>query len=325
MTTVRNLFLGFLIAGSISLESKAIVPSTLYLDKLDPVIYQSENKCNLAKLDKNQNCSSSILSDNIDFRTGLWLQQLTNLILPGWKSDLCWQQSPSIAHQSSVCLPSWTNLLEINPQSSTMALSEKILTDRSTANNSPKISASSKFPALSRSSLIVSPPEQNPSICNALPIETSCLLPNTLELTNPAPETQRIASPFGWRIRPYSGQVQFHQGIDYGAPLGSPVVAAGNGIVTKVVSGCIDFGNKSCGNQLGNWIEIDHGNGAIAVYGHLLNKSIQVKTGMKVRKNQEIAKVGSSGWSTGAHLDFRLEINGQHQNPADYIAVELDR
>lgn len=167
-----------------------------------------------------------------------------------------------------------------------------------------------KFPQLSRSSLIVSFPGENSSFA-----------PNINKLVNPAPETERIASGFGWRKRPYSNQLQFHQGIDYGAPYGSPVVAAGNGIVTRIVSGCADFGNFFCGGQLGNWIEVDHGNGTIGTYGHLKSSSITVKEGMKVWKNQRIAQVGSSGWSTGAHLDFRLKINGKHEDPAKYVTA----
>ena len=169
-------------------------------------------------------------------------------------------------------------------------------------------SATSQFPKLLRSSLVVEFPQE----------DSSLVLKDT-KLANPAPATERIASPFGWRRRPYSNQMQFHQGIDYGAPYGSPVVAVGNGIVTRVVSGCADFGNLFCGNQLGNWIEIDHGNGAIATYGHLKNSSIAVEEGMKVRKNQNIAQVGSSGWSTGAHLDFRLKVDGKHEDPNKYV------
>ena len=164
----------------------------------------------------------------------------------------------------------------------------------------------SYYPKVNRSSLIVNSPDYQ-------------AFSRELSLVNPAPETRRIASSFGWRIRPYSGQVQFHQGIDYGAPLGSPVVAAGDGIVTKVVSGCVDFRNLYCGQQFGNRIEIDHGNGAIAIYGHLLNNSIKIKEGTKVWKNQEIAQVGSSGWSTGAHLDFRIKVNGQFQDPIEFV------
>ena len=164
----------------------------------------------------------------------------------------------------------------------------------------------SSYPTINRSSLIVNSPDYNS-------------VANKLRLVNPVPETKGITSSFGWRIRPFSGQRQFHQGIDYGAPLGSPVVAAGNGIVTKVVSGCADFRNLSCGEQFGNRIEIDHGNGAIAIYAHLLNNSIKITEGTKVWQNQEIAQVGSSGWSSGAHLDFRLEIDGEFQDPAKYV------
>ncbi len=164
----------------------------------------------------------------------------------------------------------------------------------------------SYFPKVNRSSLIVNSPDSQASS-------------KEVRLVHPAPEAQRIASSFGWRIRPYSGQMQFHKGIDYGAPLGSPVVAAGDGIVTKVVSGCVDFRNLSCGQQFGNRIEIDHGNGAIATYGHLLNHSITITEGTKVWKNQEIAQVGSSGWSSGAHLDFRIEVNGEFQDPIKFV------
>ncbi len=167
-----------------------------------------------------------------------------------------------------------------------------------------------EFPQSSRSSPTAS-----------LPTADNTPKPANTRLANPAPLTTRITSPFGWRTRPHSHQLQFHQGIDYGAPLGSPVVAVGDGIVTKIVSGCYDFGNLYCGGQLGNWIEIDHGNGRLGVYGHLKNSSITVKEGMKVQRNQEIAQVGSSGWSTGAHLDFRFKVNGEYEDPAKHVTA----
>jgi murein DD-endopeptidase MepM/ murein hydrolase activator NlpD len=166
-------------------------------------------------------------------------------------------------------------------------------------------------------------PQATSSISSQFPkISRSSLLSETADNShwvNPAPETERIASVFGWRIRPFSGRQQMHNGIDYGAPLGSPVVAAKDGIVTKVVSGCLDFRQRWCGSQFGNWIEIDHGNGMVATYAHLLNNSITVREGTLVWQNQEIAKVGSSGWSTGAHLDFRIKLDDKYQNPADYV------
>ena len=167
-------------------------------------------------------------------------------------------------------------------------------------------------------------PQTNSSISSQFPkISRGSLLSKTADNShwvNPAPETERIASVFGWRIRPFSGRRQMHNGIDYGAPLGSPVVAAKDGIVTKVVSGCLDFRQRWCGSQFGNWIEIDHGNGMVATYAHLLNNSITVQEGTPVWQNQEIAKVGSSGWSTGAHLDFRIKLDGEFKNPADYVS-----
>ena len=173
---------------------------------------------------------------------------------------------------------------------------------------SEKVAAKNpNFPKFSRSSLLNSSLQQNNSSSTKL------------NFVHPAPDTKRVASPYGWRRRPYSGEYQFHHGIDYGAPLGSPVVAANDGIVTKVISGCRDFRSRWCGNQFGNWVEIDHGDGVTALYGHLLHQSITVKKGMKVWKNQEIAQVGSSGWSTGAHLDFRVKVNGQYRNPAHFV------
>lgn len=142
---------------------------------------------------------------------------------------------------------------------------------------------------------------------------------SNLDLAHPAPETERVASVFGWRVRPFSRRWQMHKGIDYGAPLGSSVTAAEDGIVTKVVSGCLDFRQRWCGSQYGNWVQIDHGNGVVTTYAHLLNGSIAVQEGTRVWQNQEIARVGSSGWSTGAHLDFRVEIAGQYKNPALYV------
>lgn len=229
--------------------------------------------------------------------------------------------SSLITQVASLVLPpgrfSWQEILAQSQLTSDTALN---MNRRQHQPVSLENSSLQQFPPISRSSLIVSPPTD--SFCpESLEILSNCQEDNTsyLSFVHPAPKTTKITSPFGWRIRPYSGQLQFHQGIDYDAPLGSPVVAARDGIVIKVVSGCIDFGDKGCGDEYGNWIEIDHGNGAIAIYAHLLDGSITVKQGMKVRKNQEIAKVGSSGWSTGPHLDFRIRINGDYHDPANFI------
>ena len=239
----------------------------------------------------------------------LWLQGITHSLLSdSFLAESLFLLGKSKKHKHKKYNFGWQKKLERK----SIKLARLTSEHHTSQNDYPPAKFPQKFPQLSRSSLIVSFPQDNSSF---VPINT--------KLANPAPETKRIASPFGWRRRPYSNQLQFHQGIDYGAPFSSPVVAVGNGIVTRVVSGCADFGNLFCGGQLGNWIEIDHGNGTIGTYGHLKSSSITVKAGMKVRKNQKIAQVGSSGWSTGAHLDFRLEVNGQHEDPAHYVmAIE---
>ena len=147
----------------------------------------------------------------------------------------------------------------------------------------------------------------------------------TGEFVHPIAPGTRVSSPYGWRNRPISGEQQFHRGIDYAAPLGTPVKSVDGGRVIRVSSNsCPDFGNstakRSCGGQLGNWIDVQLDNGKIVRYGHLQEGSIKVQEGMKVSRGQELASVGSSGWSTGPHLDLRIhDGNGNYENPANYI------
>ena len=310
---MRSLILGLLAAGGSLIGFKAIAYSEL---SQKPVVSlkSTTEKPDICNLSPGESvCSTTLLPRGIKLNPSTGIKYLFNLLLPQSSINNC-RNLDSIIGQNLIC-PTWLGTLSNNDRYAQLRTKAKI------ASIQPPATSNTQFPTLSRSSLVVTSPHQNQSLCASITTATISCLPssNNPIFTNPAPATTRIASPFGWRRRPYSGQLQFHQGIDYGAPLGSPVVAAGNGIVTNVVSGCVDFGNKWCGNQFGNWIEIDHGKGAIAIYGHLLNNSIAVKEGMKVWQNQEIAKVGSSGWSTGAHLDFRVKIAGKPQNPADYV------
>lgn len=337
----RTVALGLLIAGitPISLASSTVVEPNNHLPIVDLVrsTTASSSAQSCLKLDSTASCFSTTLVEPRQPQS--WSQKITDSWLSNTPWSNCGKQSTAKAdsiyqflgfgqhkigfsqsNQSIVAsrtstrsvLPSFGKLAQ-KCVSSQRQLERQL--DRSDSikvlNHSSKSlhrTSLPKFPKLSRSSLIVS-----------FPVENSSFVPGIGKLANPAPETKRIASGFGWRRRPYSNQLQFHQGIDYGAPYGSNVVAVGSGIVTKVVSGCVDFGNLFCGGQLGNWIEIDHGDGVIGTYGHLKGSSITVKEGMKVRKNQHIAQVGSSGWSTGAHLDFRLKVNGKHEDPAEYV------
>lgn len=340
---VRNVALGLLISGI--MPTALAKPSSMATNPAQAVALTELRFTNLASSCSQPgiaSCSTEAKS-NSGIHAELWLREVATSLLPNSPFLECALPplSPSLAQSKSrndqlskqpqaSPLLSWRNKLALPSLGKTgkvncgfawqQQLNRQLIasqTSLATAtllkeNISQGYIARPKFPKLSRTSLIVSFPSEN-----------STFSPKNSKLANPAPETKRIASPFGWRTRPYTNSLQFHQGIDYGAPYGSSVVAVGNGIVTRIVSGCADFGNLFCGGQLGNWIEIDHGNGAIATYGHLKRSSITIKEGMRVRKNQSIAQVGSSGWSTGAHLDFRLKVNGKYENPAEYVmAIE---
>ena len=273
---------------------------------------------------RSSDCLTTVDADNLKINSQLWLTDIADVLLSGSMFQGCQIEleskldakiknlQPSLKNlTTSGCIFAWQKPYEDWTDDRALSTIEQVDAKNNSANSYSSTRSEisrHKFPKLSRTSLIVSSPTDN-----------GIFVSDSSKLANPAPETKRIASPFGWRKRPYSYQLQFHQGIDYGAPLGSPVVAVGDGIVTKVVSGCYDFGNLFCGGQLGNWIEVDHGNGRLGIYGHLKNSSIAVEEGMKVWKNQEIAQVGSSGWSTGAHLDFRLKVNGEYEDPAKHV------
>lgn len=101
-----------------------------------------------------------------------------------------------------------------------------------------------------------------------------------------------------------------HQGVDYGAPSGTPVKAVGDGTVTK----------SGWGNGFGNMVIIKHGGGLESMYSHLSGFAKNARSGAKVRQGQVIGYVGSTGVSTGPHLDFRLKQNNKYVNPTKFVA-----
>lgn len=121
------------------------------------------------------------------------------------------------------------------------------------------------------------------------------------------PTNGTITSGFGRRSSPTAGASSFHQAIDIGAPAGTPVNAADGG---KVIY-CGWYGGY------GNRVVVDHGNGYKTCYSHL--SGYQVKQGQVLRKGQQLGKVGSTGVSTGPHLDFQVEQNGQYVDPSKYL------
>jgi murein DD-endopeptidase MepM/ murein hydrolase activator NlpD len=117
-----------------------------------------------------------------------------------------------------------------------------------------------------------------------------------------------FSSNFGYRIDPFTGENSFHEGIDFPAETGTPVVAAASG---KVVY-------AEWHPQYGKMVEIDHGNGLVSRYAHAAE--LRVKEGDLVVRGQRIASVGSTGRSTGPHLHFEVRQNGVPQNPARFLA-----
>lgn len=116
-----------------------------------------------------------------------------------------------------------------------------------------------------------------------------------------------LSSYFGVRTDPFTGRRAFHSGLDFAGKLGSDVVAVAAGVVT--------YAGKRSG--YGNLIEINHGNGYSTRYGH--NSKILVSVGQTIKKGQIIAKMGSTGRSTGPHVHFEVLINGHAVNPKKYI------
>lgn len=123
-------------------------------------------------------------------------------------------------------------------------------------------------------------------------------------------EVTRLTSRFTHsRKHPISGIYKPHLGVDYGAPTGTPIKAVGAGVVIK----------RGWAGGYGNQIIIKHSSGLDSHYSHLSRFASGIKVGQKVRQGQTIGFVGSTGISTGPHLDFRLSQNGKFINPTKAI------
>lgn len=124
----------------------------------------------------------------------------------------------------------------------------------------------------------------------------------------PCPASSRISSAFGDRSSPTEGASTNHKGIDIPAPSGSAIVAAADG---KVVISTYSY-------SAGNYIMIDHGGGLTTVYMHC--SQLLAGEGETVKQGQTIAKVGSTGYSTGPHLHFGVRSGGSYVNPSGYVS-----
>jgi murein DD-endopeptidase MepM/ murein hydrolase activator NlpD len=115
------------------------------------------------------------------------------------------------------------------------------------------------------------------------------------------------ASSFGMRIDPFSGQQAMHEGMDFLAETGTPIVAAAGGVVMFA----------GFHPQYGQMLELDHGNDLVTRYAHC--SRLFVKQGDVVKRGRKIAEVGSTGRSTGPHLHFEVRFRGSAQNPAKFL------
>ncbi|HJT89112.1 MAG TPA: M23 family metallopeptidase [Bryobacteraceae bacterium] len=122
------------------------------------------------------------------------------------------------------------------------------------------------------------------------------------------PVDGRLMGGFGERNDPFSGEGEFHKGVDISAPSGTPVRATADGIVT----------HSEWSNGYGRLLVIDHGGGIQTYYAHL--SRFYVQTGEEVRRGEVVAAVGSSGRVTAPHLHYEVRIGGAPVNPYRYLA-----
>lgn len=118
----------------------------------------------------------------------------------------------------------------------------------------------------------------------------------------------RISDNYGWRIHPTLHVKQFHNGVDFAAPKGTPIYAAYDGDVVAA----------TYSSTMGNYIMIDHGSGLYTIYMHA--SKLYVSKGDKVIKGEKIAGVGTTGRSTGNHLHFSVRLNGDYVSPWNYLS-----
>jgi murein DD-endopeptidase MepM/ murein hydrolase activator NlpD len=125
-------------------------------------------------------------------------------------------------------------------------------------------------------------------------------------MRTPLQNFRRVSSNFGVRTHPISGYRKMHQGMDFAAATGTPVVAPSDGVVVEA---------RRWGGY-GNWLRIRHANGLESGYGHLSRFASGMRAGQRVTQGQVVAYVGSTGASTGPHLHYEIWRNGQRINPA---------
>jgi murein DD-endopeptidase MepM/ murein hydrolase activator NlpD len=121
-----------------------------------------------------------------------------------------------------------------------------------------------------------------------------------------------MSSGFGYRSDPFTGAGAMHAGLDFRGPVGTPILAAAKGKVTLA----------GYNGGYGNTVEITHANGLMTRYAHL--SGLNVRPGQNVKRGMQVARMGSTGRSTGSHLHFEVRLNGQAINPRKFLEANPD-
>ncbi|WP_242125647.1 M23 family metallopeptidase [Sphingobium sp. Sx8-8] len=124
--------------------------------------------------------------------------------------------------------------------------------------------------------------------------------------------TPMLSSSYGYRSDPFNGHAAFHAGLDFPGSMGQPILAAASGKVSFV-------GQRS---GYGNVVEVTHGNGIMTRYAHL--SGFDARVGQQVTRGERIARMGSTGRSTGTHLHFEVRVNGNPINPRRFLEARKD-
>ena len=131
----------------------------------------------------------------------------------------------------------------------------------------------------------------------------------------------RLSSPFGMRKHPIDGFNKMHRGTDFAAPLGTPIMASGDGVIKKA---------GWCGGG-GNCVVIRHNSTYQTIYAHMSKFASGIRSGIRVKQGQTIGYVGSTGKSTGPHLHYEVVVNGKKVNsqklklPSGKVLKDKDR
>lgn len=131
----------------------------------------------------------------------------------------------------------------------------------------------------------------------------------------PIPADQFVVTdPFGWRISPFTRTSDFHAGLDLAAPVGTPVLAAADGVVA--FAGRVPMRSSIFWWRFGNVVAIRHTDRFVTIYGHC--ERVDVKQGQRIRQGDRIATVGTTGWSTNAHLHYEVRRASENRmEPVD--------